>query len=49
VSIPLLVGIDVWRRDHHALRVGFEWAGGDEPSTGTLGWHTALTFGWALK
>jgi hypothetical protein len=49
VSIPVLVGIDVWRRDHHALRVGFEWAGEDEPSTGTLGWHTALTFGWALK
>jgi hypothetical protein len=49
VSIPVLVGLDVWRRDRHALRIGLEWAGGDERSTRTFGWHTALTFGWAYK
>jgi hypothetical protein len=49
VSIPVLVGFDVWQKDHHALRIGAEVAGGFEPETATFGWHGAVTFGWALR
>jgi hypothetical protein len=48
VSIPLIAGVDVTRWNRSALRVGFEAAPGFDPSTATLGWHAAVTFGWVL-
>jgi hypothetical protein len=49
VSIPLVVGVDVAHWNRSALRIGFEAAAGFDPSTTTLGWHAAVTFGWVLN
>ena len=49
VSIPLVAGFDVAPLNRGALRIGLEAAAGLDPSTSTVGWHAALTFGWALN
>jgi hypothetical protein len=49
VSIPLIAGVDVTRWNRSELRIGFEVAPGLDPSTSTVGWHAALTFGWVLN
>jgi hypothetical protein len=49
VSIPLIAGVDVTHWNRSALRIGLEVAPGLDPSTSTVGWHAALTFGWVLN